>query len=326
MKTMHILLALALALLLVACGGPAAEPAPHADEHEDEHASTDHEHEGEDDATGVGEDRTTIAADIATEAGIRVAPAGPGTIADEHVVQGLLTPVEGRIASVAARFPGPIRSLGARVGDTVRAGQVLAVIESNLSLSDYEVTAPISGTVLARHAALGAMAGDTAPLYEIADLRTLWVDLHVFGNDAGHFRAGLPVEVTRLTDGVTASSMIDRLLPGVATASQSTIARATVANNDGLWRPGAAVRARITVAAQPAALVVPLTALQSFESRDVVFVRSGETYEARSVELGVRDTRQVQVLAGLAPGEEVVVEQSYVVKADLEKAGATHEH
>jgi cobalt-zinc-cadmium efflux system membrane fusion protein len=120
--------------------------------------------------------------------------------------------------------------------------------------------------------------------------------------------------------------MIDRLLPGVATASQSTIARATVANNDGLWRPGAAVRARITVAAQPAALVVPLTALQRFESRDVVFVRSGETYEARSVELGVRDTRQVQVLAGLAPGEEVVVEQSYVVKADLEKAGATHEH
>lgn len=51
------------------------------------------------------EGRTEITAKIAQEAGIRVASATAGTIADEHEVQGLLTPVEGRIAKVAARFP-----------------------------------------------------------------------------------------------------------------------------------------------------------------------------------------------------------------------------
>ncbi|MFX9119925.1 biotin/lipoyl-binding protein, partial [Acinetobacter baumannii] len=87
---------------------------------------------------------TTMPAQRAAANGIRTERVGPGTIADQHEVQGLLTPVEGSIAKVQARFPGPIRSLRANVGDTVRAGQPLATIESNLSLTTYTVTAPIS--------------------------------------------------------------------------------------------------------------------------------------------------------------------------------------
>jgi cobalt-zinc-cadmium efflux system membrane fusion protein len=272
------------------------------------------------------EGRTVIAADIAETTGIRVAPAGPGTIADEHVVQGLLTPVEGTLARVTARFPGPIRRLAANVGDTVRAGEVLATIESNLSLTDYEVRAPIGGVVLSRQATLGAVAGESTPLYEIADLSKLWVDLHLFGGDAQHIRAGVPVEVSRLTDGATATTRLERVLPGTATASQSTVARATIANADGLWRPGSAVKARITVDQQAADLVVPLSALQRFRDWDVVFIRIGDTYEVRPVELGQRDARQVEVLSGIAAGDAVVVEQSYLVKADIEKSGATHDH
>jgi cobalt-zinc-cadmium efflux system membrane fusion protein len=272
------------------------------------------------------EGRTTIDAQIATDAGIRVAPAAPGTIADEHVVQGLLTTVEGKVASVTARFPGPIRQLAANVGDSVRAGQVLATVESNLSLTTYDVASPISGVVLARNAALGNMASEATALYEIADLSSLWVDLHIFGADAGHIRAGGPVEVRRLSDGATANTRLERVLPGTATASQSTVARATIANRDGLWRPGSAVTARITVDRARVSLVVPVSALQSFRDWTVVFIRVGDTYEVRPVELGKRDATQAQVLAGLNPGDQVVVEQSYLVKADIEKSGASHDH
>jgi len=62
------------------------------------------------------------------------------------------------------------------------------------------------------------------------------------------------------------------------------------------------------------------------DGKDVVFVRSGDTYTARPVRLGARDAGKVEVLEGLTPGEQVVVEQSYVVKADIGKAGASHEH
>ncbi|RDY68620.1 efflux RND transporter periplasmic adaptor subunit [Lysobacter soli] len=272
------------------------------------------------------EGRTVIAADVARQSGIRVAKAGPGVIADEHEVQGLLTPVEGRVASAMARFPGPIRALLANVGDAVRAGQPLASIESNLSLSQYTIAAPISGVVLSRNAAVGAVAGEGAPLFEIADLSTLWVDLHVFGADATHLSAGVPVTVTRMSDGVQAQTTLERVLPGTATASQSTVARATLDNADDLWRPGSAVSAKVTVARQPVAMAVPLSALQRFRDWDVVFVRVGDTYEVRPLELGRRDATQVEVLSGLRAGDEVVIEQSYLVKADIEKSGASHDH
>ena len=272
------------------------------------------------------EGRTAIDARIARASGIRVAAAGAGTIADEHEVQGLLTPVEGRVAQAMARFPGPIRSLRANVGDRVRAGQALATIESNLSLTTYTVSSPIAGVVLARNAALGTVAGEGTALFEIADLSELWVDLHIFGADAQHIVAGVPVTVTRMSDGATAEAVLERVLPGTATASQSTVARATIVNGDGLWRPGSAVRARITVAQQPAVLVVPLAALQTFRDWDVVFIRIDDTYEARPVELGKRDGQRVEILSGIEPGDAVVVEQSYLVKADIEKSGASHDH
>jgi cobalt-zinc-cadmium efflux system membrane fusion protein len=272
------------------------------------------------------EGRTVIAAEVARQSGIRVAKAGPGVIADEHEVQGLLTPVEGRVARVMARFPGPIRALRAHVGDHVRAGQPLASIESNLSLSQYTVTAPIGGVVLSRSATVGDVAGEGAPLFEIADLSRLWVDLHVFGADATHLAPGAAVTVTRMSDGASAATTLERVLPGTATASQSTVARATIANTDGLWRPGSAVTARVTVARQPVALAVPLSALQTFRDWDVVFVRVGDTYEVRPLELGRRDATRVEVRSGLRAGDVFVAQQSYLVKADIEKSGASHDH
>jgi len=323
-RTRFAFAALLLTLALAACGGrdnPSVTDA-HADHGDEPHAHDEHdENEDQDEPP-----HTTIPAAIAEESGIRVAVAGPGTIADEHEVQGLLTTIDGRVAQVAARFPGPIRALDANLGDHVRKGQRIAVIESNLSLGTYALTAPIDGIVLAREATLGAVASEGTPLFEIADLRELWVDLHVFGADAEHIAAGSPVTVTRLSDGATARTVLERVLPGTATASQSTVARATLANADGAWRPGSAVKARVTVAEREARVALPLTALQSLDGKDVVFVRDGDEYQARHVRLGERDARRVEVLEGVDPGEEVVVEQSYLVKADIGKAGAAHEH
>jgi membrane fusion protein, heavy metal efflux system len=311
---------------LCACDG-AKTPVQH-DDHDEASAQADaHGHDDEhEDEHDDGPPRTRIAAEVAEASGIRVAAAGAGVIADQHEVQGLLTAIEGRQAKAVARFPGPVRALRADVGDSVRAGQTLATIESNLSLSDYSVTAPISGTVLARAASVGSLAGEGMVLYELADLSELWVDLHIFGADAQHITAGIPVQVTRMSDGVSVETTLERILPGTATASQSTVARAVLRNEDGLWRPGSAVQARVTVDREPVALVVPLSALQTEGSEDIVYVRVGDTYEARDVTIGRRDAQQAEIVAGLAAGEFVVVEQSFLIKADLGKSAAAHEH
>lgn len=295
----------------------ACDSRPPSAEHEAEEA----EHEEHEEIP----QQTTIKAETARLAGIRVAPAAAGVIADEHQVQGLLTPVEGRVAQVTARFPGPVRSVRVNIGDRVKEGQLLATIESNLSLSSYDIIAPIAGVVMARNASLGMAVTEGAPLFEIADLSTLWVDLHVFGADAQHIRPGVPVTVTRLSDEATAKTTLERVLPGTATASQSTVARALLPNADGLWRPGSAVTARITVGRQPVALAVPAEALQTAEDKDVVYVQEGETYHTRPVKLGQRDATQVEILEGLKAGELVVVEQSFLVKADIEKSAVEEE-
>lgn len=119
------------------------------------------------------EGRTRIDATVAEQAGIRVAAAGPAQIRDEHELQGLLTPIEGRHARLSARFAGPIRSVAVGVGDRVSRGQTLATVESNTSLAPYPISAPFDGVVLSRNAAIGELAGDT-PLFEIADLSALW--------------------------------------------------------------------------------------------------------------------------------------------------------
>ena len=295
-------------LVLSACGGAGDESAKFAEEAEEQ----------EEEEAGPS-DRTSIEGEVAEESGIRTAPIAAGVIRDEREVQGVLTPIEGRYARIVARFPGPVRSVTVGVGDAVSAGQVLAVIESNESLSDYTVTAPLAGTVLARNVTVGDLAGET-PLFEVADLSRLWAELHLFGGDVESLDAGMPIAIARLSDGASVDTVVDRILPSTAAASQTAIARATVTNGDGRWRPGSAVRALITVSERQAALVAPLTALQSMQGSEVVFVREGEEYFVRPVTLGERDGRSVEILDGVVMGEEIVVEQSYLIKANIEKS------
>jgi cobalt-zinc-cadmium efflux system membrane fusion protein len=97
-------------------------------------------------------------------------------------------------------------------------------------------------------------------------------------------------------------------------------------NADGGWTPGQFVEGRVTVATTPVDLAVPLASLQRFRGFDVVFAQFGETYEVRMLTLGRRDANSVEVLAGLEPGTTYVTENSYLIKADIEKAGASHDH
>lgn len=270
------------------------------------------------------EGRTTIAADVARTAGIATTVAGPGTISEELVLYGSVVPDATRVRAVHARFPGVIRSVSRTVGDTVRAGEALATIESNESLQTYTVTAPLTGTITARYAAPGEQT-DTDPLFEIADFGSVWAELDVFARDRARLRTGLPATVS--TDGgEDATGSIDYLAPIGDRASQSVKARVVLDNADGRWTPGQFVEGRVAIAATPVELAVPLSALQRFRDFDVVFAQVGETYEVRMLTLGRRDSRLVEVLGGLAPGTVYVTENSYLIKADIEKSGASHDH
>jgi cobalt-zinc-cadmium efflux system membrane fusion protein len=270
------------------------------------------------------EGRTTIAADVARDAGIGTAVAGPGSISDELVLYGAIGPDTTRVRQVHARFPGVIRDVTRNVGDAVRAGEALATIESNESLRTYTVTAPIAGTITQRHAAPGEQT-DAESLFEIADFSSVWAELDVFSRDRPRLAQGQSVAIVA-DSGATASGSIAYLAPVGNRASQSLTARVVLDNADGRWTPGQFVEGRVTIATTPVELAVPLSALQRFRDFDVVFAQVGETYEVRMLTLGRRDAERVEVLGGLAPGTTYVTDNSYLIKADIEKSGASHDH
>jgi len=270
------------------------------------------------------EGRTTIPAAAARDAGVRIEAAGPAVVRDTVRLMGTITLDANRHAQVKARFPGIVRAVPVQQGQRVRRGQTLVVVEGNESMRTYPVTAPFDGVVLARTTNIGDVAGDNA-LIELADLSDVWVELRAIGTDAERLAPGQRVQVTSATGGTRAEATIDTLLP-VATLGQSVTARISVPNPDGKWRPGMTVSAEVTVASRDVPLAVRESGLQRFRDFTVVFAQVGETYEVRMLALGDRDGEYAEVLGGLKPGTRYVAEQSYLIRADIEKSGASHDH
>src|SRR5690606_38116598 len=99
-----------------------------------------------------------------------------------------------------------------------------------------------------------------------------------------------------------------------------------VDNTTGARMAAERVSARGGISSAVGALRVDDRALQSCRDWTVVFIQVGHIYEIRPLTLGRRDSRFSEVLDGLQPGDRYVVENSYLIKADLEKSGAAHDH
>lgn len=268
------------------------------------------------------EGRVAISEEIASASGVTTAVAGTQTIARHLQVYGQVVSPPDQLASLHARFPGVITDVKVNIGDRVKAGDVLAVIESNESLKRYSLRAPIDGVVQQRQANTGESTGNDA-LFVLMDDRSFRAELKIFPAQRQQVKAQQVVHVfhgdhdheTRVSSVTPAGNG----LPYV-------IARTTIENAWGDLAPGDMVTARIEVEKEQVPLAVDTRALQDFRDWKVVFIKVGDVYEIRPLELGRSDGRWVEVLDGLNPGDEYVVENSYLIKADIEKSGASHDH
>lgn len=300
-----------------------AEGHGHDDGHEEHN---DHGHGGHDEHE---EGKTEIAPDAAKNAGVKTEKAAPAIIGNVIPLTGRIVINQNTQAHVRARFPGIVRSVKVNLGETVEKGQVLAVIESNESLKDYNVTAPISGVILERNTNLGDVANGE-PLFTIADLSNVWAKFHVFPKDADMVKSGQSVRVHTLDEAKSGKATIDMLFPTADALSQTLVAIAPLSNENGQgvmkWRPGMTVEGDVTIAEKQVPLAVRASALQTMENQTVVFVKSGNAYERVPVQTGMSDGEYVEIKSGLKAGQDYVSEGSFIIKADIMKAGAEHHH
>lgn len=306
-------------------------PAPEAHGGHGEEGEKGHAHEGADHGHSHGAEESHGKAIKLTEAQranakLTIEPAGPAGIKQILVLNGIIQPNEEKTVAVLPRFGGIVRAMPKRLGDDVKKGEVVARIESNESLTQYDIQAPVDGTVIERSGTLGEFAATDKRLMVISDLSNVWVDLRVYSQDFSKLKVGQKVDIDLPGHDEPHSATISYLSPIGVTDTQSMVARAVVENEDRGFLPGLFVTGHVLISEQPAAVAVKQTALQYIDGKPVVFVEDADGFEARDVELGLKDETMIEILFGVLPNDKVVTGNSFILKAERGKGEAEHVH
>jgi membrane fusion protein, heavy metal efflux system len=195
------------------------------------------------------------------------------------------------------------------------------------TLRRQELRAPIAGRIAERRVELGALVGREgleSELFVITDLSVVWADLAVSTSELSAIHEGQKIMLSGGGESSPATIMFVSPLLDKETRAARVVA--SVDNAARKWRPGSFVTAEIPIDEAPAAVAVPKTALQSIKGETIVFVRNENGFEARQVTAGRQDARLAEISAGLAAGERIATTNTFVLKADLGKAGAEHQH
>jgi len=177
--------------------------------------------------------------------------------------------------------------------------------------------APFTGDVIERNATIGEVIDPNKTLFTVADLSTVWVRADFPEQQAGRLKTGLTIELR-------VSAYPDTMFQGVITyvgavidpTTRTVTARADVANHDGRLRPEMFAEVML-ITDEQSVLSLPRAAVQQVGSRTVAFVARGpRRFESRDVTLGQASSEYIQVVAGLAAGDEVVTQGSYALKSE----------
>ncbi len=354
-----------------------------------------------------GEELVRFTAAELEEFGVKLDTAQAGTLNVQLTLPGEVLVNQDRFAHIVPRIAGVVHTANKSVGDEVRAGDVLAVLDSReladikseylasrerLSLAEaafrreerlferkisseqeflearqamaearialrsgrqkllalgfdeayvdalpeqpehalvhYQVTAPISGTVIEKHISQGEVLSADAEAFAIADLRTVWVDLSVFQKDLDLVFEGQEVDIVTTGGQLRTQGAIKYVRPIVGEETRTAIARIVLDNSNGRWKPGLFVSGTVAIGATAVPLLAPKTALITMADTQVVFVEEHDGFEVRPVTAGRENDTHIEITSGLEAGERYVASGGFALKAELEKdeLGEGHGH
>lgn len=195
---------------------------------------------------------------------------------------------------------------------------------------DMELISPIAGRVVERHATRGESVSPDDTLFIVADLSSVWIIGRVYEQQVAQVQAGMPATLTlNAWPGQIWQGTVDYVGAMVDETTRTLPIRVELANPDGRLRPGLFGTLQLAVTAgEGAGVIAPADAVQTIDGRTVVFV-PGEApgaFERRVVTLGRRRGAQVEIVAGIEPGQAVVVAGGFILKSELMRSELGHGH
>lgn len=206
--------------------------------------------------------------------------------------------------------------------------QVLQVPAGGQGLSQarFELRAPINGMITEKHVAIGESVGNSQALFVVADLSIVWAEMAVPDAQLENIQFGQKVKIRSQNKQREAFGTISHISPVVEPQTRRAESHAHIANPDGYWRPGMFVDVEVTTNVRQVPVAVAKSALQSYNDWTVVYGKFGDFFEIRPLELGQEDDDWVEVKAGIAAGQPYAAQNSFVIKAEIGKKAATHDH
>ena len=201
-----------------------------------------------------------------------------------------------------------------------------AALPTSGNLTRYEIRSPIDGVITEKNIATGEVLKEDAGIFVVSDLSTVWVDLTVYAKDLNAVRTGQQATVNATDFDAEATGTISYVGSVVGDQTRTAKARLVLPNPKGLWRPGLPVNVNLVADEVEVPVAVAADAVQTLRDWTVVFGRYGDQFEARPITVGRSDGKAVEVLNGMNSGEQYAASNSYLIKADIGKAGASHDH
>lgn len=341
------------------------------------------------------------------EFGIEVKEGGQDKLTVYLELPGEITPNTDRLVHIVPRVPGVVRKVFKGLGEAVRAGETMAVIDSreladikaaylaalkrveiarvnlkreeelwrkkispeldyleakrafdeanielrsaeqklhalgfseeylasllkqpDVAYTQYEIKAPISGTVIEKHTTLGEVLKDDTTAFVIADLSSVWVNISIYQKDMPFVNKGQSVIISAGGLIPDSKGVISYVSPISGEETRTAIARVVLPNPKGILRPGLFVTTRVVVDDVTVPLLIPKSALITEGEKTEVFVETPEGFKLKPITIGRSNDTHVEITSGMKPGEKYVSKGAFTLKAQLQKGafGEGHGH
>lgn len=292
------------------------------DHHHDE--SNVHSDQGHPESEEEHADSTLISDQQILLSGIKTEAVKPFTLNITKTLYGSVTTPQDKAFRVFASYESLVKQVHVIEGQSVKKGQLLLTLFNKQNLQTYTLSSPSNGEVTKRFVNTGDHADENI-LLEITDLSNVWIELSAFPKDIETLNKDQEVWVYDMHQHKKSKGKIIYVAP-IMTEGHIARARAILSNAQQHWRPGMHIKADISVDESNVPLAIKTSALQNLEGKSVVFVKEGNEFHSRPVVLGRSDSTHTEVISGLSVGDEYVSENSFVIKADIKKDGASHDH